>query len=506
MQYDTTLKCHSQCPSSTSPIYLSPSAHTERRIYSRSRLPSLLGSSYPLLRSSLASPSSLFSQQGDEISGSTDPAAQTSTTDEKKNERTLYDVLGASSYMTRIELKRCYANAARRTHPDANINGNASNTDTEGPDFNEVANAWRILGNTKLRKRYDREIKAKEWSERAQKLTNERLEQGFDVASNILRRTSLALKVFNKNDQSNGTRQQQAQANLTQSFLNVVGARQDGGSSISTEEMSDKSDELERRAKKEEERATKISDELNQLTKQRLLATLQSPSVALTSDEAQTLLERLDINDTVSLVDRAMLKTTVENEISSLKETEELFSEKLQSYDETDKEWNRLLEEQEVAKEDLLQKKNLEIEARKTLERAQKGVIEAKENLVRTSNDLRVVEQQVRKTAQEMDQITTRLTKRQEKVRDALRKKTELMESGIQLKYLDEDEIAALRRKELKLVREQQEAEEMVTRLQSRAEKLKARADALDSWKSATKATTTTTTTGTSNGSFSPSP
>jgi curved DNA-binding protein CbpA len=468
--------------------------------------------------------SRLWAQQGDhnQINGNSSSRNSISetTTDEdmdyryrkneedrEKNEKTLYDVLGATSDMSRAELKRCYAECARRTHPDAQINSGGSSTmmmgadsGQEESDFNEVANAWRILGNTKLRKRYDRELKAKEWSARAQQLTNERLEQGFDVASNVietlasvpfLRRTSQALAGLssssssnnNDNGQNDVSGRKSQQYDLTQAFLSMIRSRKDGGTSIGTVELSDKSDELERRAREEEERATQITEQLNRVTKERLLATLQSSSVALTSDEAQILLEGLAINDTVSLVDRALLKTTVENEISSLRETEELFSEKLQSYDETDKEWNFLLEKQEVAKDDLLRKKNFEIEARKTLEKAQQGVIEAKENLVQTSNALRVVEQQVRKTAQEMDQITTRLTKRQEKVRDALRKKTELMESGIQVKYLDDDELAALRKKELQLLNERQEAQEMVTRLQSRAEKLKARADALESWK-----------------------
>lgn len=433
---------------------------------------------------------------------------------ENHDERTLYEVLGGSPEMTRAQLKQCYVELARRSHPDAKIGGysitvNDNDDDNTLLDFGQIADAWRILGNPKSRRRYDRELKAKEWSVRAQDLTNKRLEQGFGVASTVmdnlavpfLRRTTAttiaigqALAGLNSNKNNNinrsdneattqGRQRQAGQVKISETFLSAIEAGQEAGRAIDSMELNEKSAELEARAKMEQERAAQIAQELGQVTEQRLFATLQSPNVALTSDEAQTILERLAVEDTVSLVDRAMLKTTVENEIANLRDTEEQFSEKLMAYEETDRQWNVLLTQQEDAKSVLLDKKSLEIEARKALEMAQQGVVEAKEELVQTSNDLRGVEHHVRKTAQEMDKITNSLTRRQEKVRDALRKKTEMMQAGIQVMYLSDDELAALRRREVQLMSESQEAQNMVARLQSRADKLKMRAEALENWR-----------------------
>ena len=232
-------------------------------------------------------------------------------------------------------------------------------------------------------------------------------------------------------------------------------------------------------AKQEEERAKQIVDELNAVKEQRLFATLQSPNTALSSNEAREVLERLHIEDTVSIVDRAMLRHTIEEEIQSLSETEDQFTEKLQVYEETDREWNFLLGKQEVAKNTLTERKNEEIEARKALADAQKNVSEAKEELVDTSKALSGVEQQVKKYAQEMDRITATLSKKQERVRNELKKKAELMQGGIQMRYMSEEELAALRRRELQLLGESQQIADMVARLESRSIKLKNRAEKL---------------------------
>lgn len=225
---------------------------------------------------------------------------------------------------------------------------------------------------------------------------------------------------------------------------------------------------------------------MNALKEQRLLSTLASPNIPLSSDEAKQVLEILDVEDTtsVSIVDRAIntVRNTIEKEIDSLRETEQLFNEKLEVYEATDKVWNQKLLEQEAAKEILARKKSIEIEARKSLDKSQNDVMKAKEELVQTSNDLRAVEQQVRKSATEMDRITTQLSRKQERVRNALRKKTEIMKGGVQVQYLSEDELTSLRRREIQLMGESREIVNMVARLQSRSEKLKSRADALERW------------------------
>jgi hypothetical protein len=81
-----------------------------------------------------------------------------------------------------------------------------------------------------------------------------------------------------------------------------------------------------------------------------------------------------------------------------------------------------------------------------------------------------------------MDRITSTLAKKQQRVREALQKKTDLMKGGIQIQYLSEEDLTALRRREIQLIGESKQVAEMVARLESRAEKLKHRAEQLKNW------------------------
>jgi DnaJ-class molecular chaperone len=102
-----------------------------------------------------------------------------------QSEKTLYEILRVEATATRQEIKKQYFQLAKLSHPDAKINSNNSRQDDE-IDFQEIAEAWRILGNSKLRRRYDRELRAKEWSENAQRFTNERLEKAVPVALDMM--------------------------------------------------------------------------------------------------------------------------------------------------------------------------------------------------------------------------------------------------------------------------------------------------------------------------------
>lgn len=235
-------------------------------------------------------------------------------------------------------------------------------------------------------------------------------------------------------------------------------------------------------AKEEAVKGAEIAKELDAIKERRLFATLQSEDMALSSSEAREVLERMHIDDTVTIVDRALLRNTIEQEIESLSDAEEQFTEKLEVYEEADREWNELLVREEKAKENLVAEKTKEIEARKAFDEAQKNVADAKVTLVQTSNELRWVEEQVRKNALDMDRITTTLSRKQERVRNALKKKTELMKGGIQIQYLSEEELTALRRREIQLQGDSQQITQMVARLESRAESLRNRAEKLKEW------------------------
>jgi curved DNA-binding protein CbpA len=104
-------------------------------------------------------------------------------------EKTFYQVLQVETNATRDEIKKSYFRLAKQSHPDALIDmkSKPKNDDDEATiDFQEIAEAWKILGNSKLRRRYDRELQAKEWSLKAQAYTNERLEQAVPVVADMM--------------------------------------------------------------------------------------------------------------------------------------------------------------------------------------------------------------------------------------------------------------------------------------------------------------------------------
>eukprot|EP00980_Cylindrotheca_fusiformis_P004675 scaffold992_cov116-Cylindrotheca_fusiformis.AAC.10 len=434
----------------------------------------------------------LESLEGVSVASSVDneAAAAPIVEDPIKDTRTLYEILGAPATANRTELKKCYVALAKLSHPDAQI----SRMDPQQQsmeamansklDFNEIAQAWRILGDAKLRKRYDRELRAQAFAESAQRFTNENLERAVPVVASMMdrmaapflrRTTATTWAVGNAVAQGRGS-------GWTDAFQKAVQAGQEAGRFIDSVELAEKSLELEKRAKEELKRGQQIEEDLDRLTEQRLLATIQSEDFFLSSEEANDVLNRLSIESNPTIIDRALLRNTIQQDIESLHEAESKFSEKMTEYEATDREWNLLLQKQDEAKITLSQRQLEELEARRALELAQQKVAEAKSQLLLSTNSLRGIEQRVRKSAFEMDRVTSALNQKQEKVRSALKKKVDLALGGIQVEHsLTEEDLTALRRKEIQLLGESKEVARMATRLQSRAEKLRNRAEALES-------------------------
>ena len=68
---------------------------------------------------------------------------------------TYYDVIGVDPCSSSAEIKRCYYKAALRVHPDKNLDDPAASQ-----RFQELAEAYQVLSDDKLRERYDRMGKA----------------------------------------------------------------------------------------------------------------------------------------------------------------------------------------------------------------------------------------------------------------------------------------------------------------------------------------------------------
>jgi len=81
--------------------------------------------------------------------------------------RSLYDMLQCSTLASRAELKKSYLSLAKMSHPDALIQHGMAKTDETETRFAEISQAWKILGDPRLRQRYDRELQAKGVSSKA---------------------------------------------------------------------------------------------------------------------------------------------------------------------------------------------------------------------------------------------------------------------------------------------------------------------------------------------------
>eukprot|EP00985_Skeletonema_marinoi_P001433 scaffold570_cov136-Skeletonema_marinoi.AAC.24 len=88
-------------------------------------------------------------------------------TDATTASATLYDILNCPPSATRSELKRAYITLAKETHPDALLQAGIQNDEIVPDKFVEISQAWKILGDTTSRRRYDREIAAKGVSSKA---------------------------------------------------------------------------------------------------------------------------------------------------------------------------------------------------------------------------------------------------------------------------------------------------------------------------------------------------
>jgi len=399
--------------------------------------------------------------------------------------KTLYEILGAPATASRDELKKCYVEKAKLSHPDAQISYGSNST--EQLDFNEIAQAWNILGDSKLRKRHDRELQAQAFSESAQRFANENLERAVpamadmmdNIAAPFLRRTTATTWAVGQVVAKEVTSYENVA--LSDTLKKAVQASQEVSRFMDSVDLSEKSKDFEDQAQDQIDRGNEIDDELDALTEHRLLATLQSKDFFLSSQEATGVLNRLSIeSENPTILGRAMMRNTIEQDIHSLQVAEAKFTEKLKEYEMTDKEWNDLLKKQDEAKMNLSKRRLEELEARRALELAQKGVTEAKSQLLTSTNALRGIEQRVRRSAFEMDRTTLTLSQRQEKVRASLKKKVDQARGGMEVEYLTEDDLTALRRREIQLVGEQNQTRRMATRLQSKADSLQNHAENLE--------------------------
>ena len=241
----------------------------------------------------------------------------------------------------------------------------------------------------------------------------------------------------------------------------------------------------------------KINAELNEIVDKRLNISLVTPNSGLTAAEAWKVLDRLNRTESFTMMERMILmKHKIERDINDLESVETVYTAKLSDGADAAEKVRFTQVALKQAARDAKQAVLDEIKARKILEEAQQRVVATKLNVNDLSKSFAKVQAQEAKMANEVQIFAELVAKRQEIVRKSLRKKELEIEKEHRKRRGDPlDNVASIpvledagsikaievhREDEALLQTESDRLSEMVSRLLSRAEKLKLRAAQID--------------------------
>jgi len=373
-------------------------------------------------------------------------SSSSSSTDTTK---TLYDILGASPDATRSELKRAYVTLARQTHPDAILqktiekNNNKDDDDEEQQQplesFDTIAQAYQTLNNPFERKRYDRQLRAKEFTDGVDKAFDNFGESNLfrKVVNPILRRGAVTTRkgwnaAVGDGEKTKKIAQSGAsvggdtgtEKDLGSLIDNVVRAGKEGWKEMDQLELLEESRELEEKAKEQEKSALTLNDTLSALMMSRIRLSLQTPNAPLTSLDALRVLDGMNTIDSVTLLDRTVrLRHTTSYDIELLSQTEEESDIKSKEHRMVSEELQKTKEKIRTTKGAVTDAEKAEVRAKKALENARKLVSSLKEEVVDCERALELKENLYRRTRVDAGMVAKEVNKRRETVRDSLRRK-----------------------------------------------------------------------------------
>lgn len=461
---------------------------------------------------------------------STWTAASNSNNNEEA-EQTLYELLNSSPESTRAEIKTQYVQLVRKTHPDA------TSEDTS-VEFQKIQSAWKTLSDPLLRKRYDRSLRAKEFTAEMEGIMDKvgkeaapRVAKAFDdIAIPFLRRSAVIAAGFDavrsdidkrrsksgsspSPDLDGKTESGSVAANTTLNensssvglgniFANAIEAGRKAGKAVDRLELEEKARELEKRAKQEQIQARKLRDKLDSTLAQRVRLTLHTPGAKLSSLEALMILDGFNTVDNLSLMDIARMRHKVAYEIEQLEalEVEEGIKQSYMSQAEA------ALEEKKKILSDAQQNEKeaqeAEAKARAALEEAMGRVASAKLDIMKATKSLSAAEEERTRNEYSLEILKSNVEKRQEIVRQALRRKAEEVSREAQKTRGEKAEdigimgivgdfgplnardatakITTLKEEEHMLKIESARCEATADRLLSRSQKLSSRAESLE--------------------------
>jgi len=289
----------------------------------------------------------------------------------QEQERTLYEILESPPTATTRQLRQNYVRLAKRMHPDA-IGAGASSREGAA-EFSEVAAAWRILGDAKQRLRYDRQLKAKEFSDSMGDLFEATFRFGIAAAET-------SAKQFSK------TAQQVARARALQDLRAERNA-------------------LLARAAKEEARADELKRRLQ--LEDRKTDILQKSSSELTSAEARRVMQQFEYLEEEKGKDGSHIEALIETE---------------NAYKDTVRQYKNAQRNVQAAEDKVNAALVAEERAQKRLEEAMRALEEAKATVKQSKQGHKDATQEERKAKAGIDQAMVTLDKQKDKTKKELRK------------------------------------------------------------------------------------
>jgi curved DNA-binding protein CbpA len=355
------------------------------------------------------------------------------------NKRTHYEILGARPTADTRELRQKYTQLARELHPDAMLTKN-STTKPLDIEFYQIAEAWRVLGDVKERRRYDRELSRVEFADNFEVFLDQGIRNAVPFFKQTAKRTRTAVE-------------------FSSSALSDAGKRMEKASKVF--ELEQKSRQLEQQASTSETRVKELQRQLNDLQSTKL-SVLSDESIDLTYSEAIRVLDSFE-KETIALsIQEGKHDKTLRIEIPALAKVESEYT----SSEQVCKEKERALSTAERKQAEALVS---ELRAQDRLEEAKRALKEAEQLVVEGKDLVKKTTLEVQTTVGELQKVKKTVAVKRQRVRQTLKCK--------------EEEI--VKAKELYLQKEKERLTENAKKLKMAAAQIKDEARAVQSRKEA---------------------
>lgn len=265
----------------------------------------------------------------------------------------------------------------------------------------------------------------------------------------------------------------------------VMAARR-AGKMVDGMEILEKYDRLQERAQTSENAAFEIKQELDCTRQRRIDMMVGIPDAVLSSSEAMEFLSHhglLDESSYLSIFDRDIWGCSVTQEISELQTIENQMMAKKAQADAVQNNINALTQQFVQAEEKVNESMEAEKRAQEALQKAQEKLKQTQDQLNEASNVLSETENKAKKVFIERDRLLKHLTKKQEVVRSALRRKQARIVAAAgqdEQNIVSLDQLMKTREEERLLNQEYNRLTEKASILLARAHELKQRGEKLE--------------------------